>query len=91
MTSETTGEDFLYSGTLSLWGGAPADECTNNANYGCERTGNAQNILNPVKSARLRTVNSFSFKYGRVETRAKMPTGDWLWPGKSLDLQKFYS
>lgn len=56
--------------------------CTNNANYGCERTGNAQNILNPIKSARLRTVHSFSFTYGRVETRAKMPKGDWLWPGK---------
>jgi len=31
-------------------------------------------------SARLRTVNSFSFKYGRVEVTAKMPKGDWIWP-----------
>ena len=31
-------------------------------------------------SARLRTVNSFSFRYGRVEVRAKIPSGDWLWP-----------
>lgn len=54
--------------------------CTNNANYGCERTGTAENIINPIKSARLRTVNSFSFRYGRVEVRAKMPKGDWLWP-----------
>lgn len=25
-------------------------------------------------------MNSFSFKYGTVEFRAKMPAGDWLWP-----------
>jgi len=31
-------------------------------------------------SARLRTVNSFYFQYGRVEVRAKLPAGDWLWP-----------
>jgi beta-glucanase (GH16 family) len=35
-------------------------------------------------AARIRTVNSFSFKYGRVEVNAKMPTGDWLWPGKFI-------
>jgi len=29
---------------------------------------------------RIRTVNSFNFKYGRVDVEAKMPTGDWLWP-----------
>jgi beta-glucanase (GH16 family) len=25
-------------------------------------------------------VNSFAFKYGRVEVRAKLPKGDWIWP-----------
>lgn len=48
--------------------------------WGCERTGTPQNILNPIRSARIRTTNSFSFKYGKVEINAKMPTGDWLWP-----------
>lgn len=24
--------------------------------------------------------NSFSFKYGKLEIVAKLPTGDWLWP-----------
>lgn len=38
------------------------------------------NVLNPIKSARIRTVNSFAFKYGKVEVNAKMPSGDWLWP-----------
>jgi len=32
------------------------------------------------RSAKVRTAESFSFKYGRVEIRAKLPRGDWLWP-----------
>ena len=36
--------------------------------------------MNPVQSARLRTAETFAFKYGRVEVSAKMPKGDWLWP-----------
>ncbi|XP_049779843.1 beta-1,3-glucan-binding protein-like [Schistocerca cancellata] len=80
LTSDQYGEAFLSSGTIDLNGGSPADECTNPSFYGCSRTGTATNILNPVTSARLRTVNSFSFRYGRVEVRAKLPAGDWLWP-----------
>jgi len=37
-------------------------------------------VNNPIRSARIRTVNSFSFKYGRVEVKAKLPRGDWIWP-----------
>ncbi|CAH1105311.1 unnamed protein product [Psylliodes chrysocephalus] len=74
------GDSFLYSGTLDINGGSPADECTNPQWYGCSRTGNAVNIINPIKSARLRSLNSFAFKYGKMEVRAKVPTGDWLWP-----------
>ncbi|KAJ8930603.1 hypothetical protein NQ314_016573 [Rhamnusium bicolor] len=71
---------FLYHGTLSLIGGIPVDQCTNPQWYGCERTGKPDSVLNPIKSARIRTVDSFSFKYGRVDVRAKLPGGDWLWP-----------
>ncbi|XP_049865948.1 beta-1,3-glucan-binding protein-like isoform X2 [Pectinophora gossypiella] len=80
LTSDQFGEEFLSSGTLNIEGGAPADRCTNPINYGCERTGTPSHVLNPVKSARVRTVNSFNFRYGRVEVRAKLPAGDWLWP-----------
>ncbi|CAK8694096.1 unnamed protein product [Clavelina lepadiformis] len=80
LTADHYGESFLSSGTIDLWGGSPADFCTANAWWGCMRTGSASNYLNPVESARIRTVNSFAFKYGRVEIQAKMPTGDWLWP-----------
>lgn len=74
------GPGFVTSGTLNMDGGSPADECTNRAFFGCERIGSPANGLNPTMSARIRTVNSFSFRYGRVSVRAKMPTGDWLWP-----------
>lgn len=59
-----------------LW----SNRCTNAAHWGCERTGTADHPLNPVRSARLRTADSFAFKYGKVEVSAKMPAGDWLWP-----------
>ena len=69
--------------TLNVWGGSPADYCTQNQFYGCERRSafyDGGNYLNPIKSARLRTAESFSFKYGKVEVKAKLPVGDWLWP-----------
>lgn len=42
--------------------------------------GGGGNILNPIQSARLRLSRSFYSKFGRVEVRAKMPRGDWIWP-----------
>ena len=36
--------------------------------------------MNPIRAARIRSVESFSFKYGTVEINAKLPEGDWLWP-----------
>lgn len=47
---------------------------------GCKRTGSIAAVLNPIKSAAIKTSNSFSFKYGTLEIRAKIPTGDWLKP-----------
>jgi len=71
----------MKTGDINIWGGSPSDTCTSNAFYGCERNAAASgNVINPVRSARLRTVNSFSFQYGRVEISAKLPRGDWLWP-----------
>ena len=75
--------DKVWTGwfRLDAWGASPADLCTGNAFYGCVRTSGAGgNILNPIKSARIRTAESFSFTYGKVEVRAKLPRGDWLWP-----------
>jgi len=80
LTADTIGEDTMNGGSFNVWGGAPADECTSNAFWGCERSGGGGNIINPIQSARLRSVNSFSVNGGKVEIRAKLPRGDWLWP-----------
>ncbi|BFZ56765.1 hypothetical protein PYCC9005_003813 [Savitreella phatthalungensis] len=48
----------------------------------CIRTQNltTNSIIPPLRSARLSTRLSSNIKYGRVEVRAKLPIGDWLWP-----------
>lgn len=48
----------------------------------CSAVSNATSgqIINPVQSARISTRKTASIKYGKVEVRAKIPTGDWLWP-----------
>jgi len=74
-------EAFLSSGTLDFWGSeGQGDVCTGNGHNGCLRTGNGEQILPPVMSGRLRTMKSFGTRYGRIEVRAKMPKGEWLWP-----------
>ncbi|KAL9698638.1 hypothetical protein quinque_002079 [Culex quinquefasciatus] len=77
---EPGGEEYLKTGKLDINGGDPGNFCTNPAWDGCVRTGTPESILNPVKSARIRTAHSFNFKYGKLEIRAKLPTGDWMWP-----------
>lgn len=81
LTEDKIGQQFVRAGyTYELWGGSPADECTGNFFYGCSRASDGNHYINPVMSGKLTTVNSFSFTYGRVEVKAKLPRGDWLWP-----------
>ena len=82
LTVEWLGEWCLKSSScpVDLWGAEPSSSCTNNQLSGCLRTGNSTHYINPVTSGKLSTINSFSFTYGRVEVRAKLPKGDWLWP-----------
>lgn len=56
-------------------------DCTNDANWGCFRD---QGNIPPIASARLKTAHRFSFRYGRIEIRAKMSGGDWHWPGREV-------
>ena len=80
-TVDQYGDDTLQHGDVNIWGASPAEMCTGNAFYGCERNAGASgNVINPIKSARLRSYQGFSFKYGRLEIKAKLPKGDWLWP-----------
>lgn len=76
LTSDYYDEEFLTSGRIVI----PPNECTNAAFNGCDKQGTPDEIINPVRSARIHSLKSFSFKYGTLEARAKMPTGDWIWP-----------
>ncbi|EIW76065.1 glycoside hydrolase family 16 protein [Coniophora puteana RWD-64-598 SS2] len=55
-------------------GGAQGNACTAYSDSA------AGTVINPVMSARLNTRGKKSIAYGRVEVRAKLPQGDWLWP-----------
>jgi beta-glucanase (GH16 family) len=71
----TLTEDWLPGlGAWNMNGLTKESACTSAAFYGCER----QNA-NPISSARINS-RFFSFKTGRLEVRAKLPRGDWLWP-----------
>ena len=72
-TADLYGESFLTSGSVVI----PEGQCTNSEWYGCARQGTPDNIINPIRSSRMDTRNSFGFVYGEVEIRAKTPAGDW--------------
>lgn len=73
-TADVFGEDFLRSGLVRI----PLTECTDDRDWGCERQGGPDNIINPIRSAKITTINSFNFKFGILEIRAKLPGGDWV-------------
>jgi len=75
-TADIYGEAFLTSGRVVI----PPEVCTQEWHYGCDRTGTPDNIINPIRSALVSTIDSFAYKFGTLEIRAKMPVGDWLWP-----------
>ena len=80
LTGQPFGDAFMQNGELNLR--AMYGLCTNDMVGGCYRLGTYEEYGNipPVMSARLRSHHKFSFTFGRVEVRAKMPVGDWTWP-----------
>jgi beta-glucanase (GH16 family) len=56
--------------------------CTSDVWSNCVASTNTTNgtIIPPTKSARINTKLGASIKYGKVEVKAKVPQGDWLWP-----------
>jgi hypothetical protein len=83
LTSAVIGEGAVQgnpSTTIDLSSLEPAMQCTGPKFFGCSRTSTPDIYLNPIQSAAIRTAHSFSFKYGRMEVRAKLPRGDWIWP-----------
>ncbi|CAH2039319.1 unnamed protein product, partial [Iphiclides podalirius] len=51
----------------------------------CSREASGPLILPPIITAKVTTKNRFSFKYGRIEVRARMPLGNWLIPEIHLE------
>ncbi|KAI8908344.1 glucan binding protein-2 [Gorgonomyces haynaldii] len=76
-TSDNIGADKVLNGyTMDI----NAQGCNQPGFYGCSRSSNGANIINPIQSALLRSVNSHTLKFGKVEVRARVPKGDWIWP-----------
>ncbi|KAK9891864.1 hypothetical protein WA026_017352 [Henosepilachna vigintioctopunctata] len=46
----------------------------------CLQKSQAFLIKPPILSAQISTKNSFSFLYGKIEFKAKLPRGDWIYP-----------
>lgn len=42
-------------------------------------------VLPPIQSARLTTNLSHTIQFGKVEVKARMPTGDYIWPSIRLE------
>lgn len=58
--------------------------CTSEIDSECQRQGAGFYILPPVISGRINTKGKFEFLYGRVEVKAKLPHGDWVYPRKFI-------
>jgi len=67
--------DQMYHGRMDL--NSLYHACTQSSNWGCDRTA-VYDILNPVMSGKVTT--HAAMRYGRINVRAKIPRGDWLWP-----------
>lgn len=75
LLSNRFSSDFVSQGTLTL------DSCTGDIDkQGCHRQAAGLYILPPVISGRINTKGKFKFLFGRVEIRAKLPRGDWIYP-----------
>ncbi|KAJ4471512.1 concanavalin A-like lectin/glucanase [Lentinula aciculospora] len=78
LTSKDIGEDSIFDGFSYDLG----DDCTSDNNTACSVTSsqNTSSVIPPVQSAMISTNRTHSITYGRVQVRAKIPRGDWLWP-----------
>ncbi|KAL4233975.1 hypothetical protein ACF0H5_005630 [Mactra antiquata] len=64
----------LQHGTMDM--NAMYGYCTNSDRYGCVRQ--APPILPPIMSGKITSKETITF--GKVEVRARIPCGDWIWP-----------
>ncbi|KAE8748464.1 Gram-negative binding protein [Frankliniella occidentalis] len=64
LTADEFGEDLVKNGMLSY------PDCNKEP---CISQASADEIVLPVQSARISTWGKFSFRYGRLEVRARLP------------------
>ncbi|KIY45933.1 glycoside hydrolase family 16 protein [Fistulina hepatica ATCC 64428] len=81
----TLTSDVLSGGYSALFDGGSYDlgsSCSTSNTTACSVTADNSTgtVVNPVMSGRLTTRGLVSMQYGRIEVRAKLPRGDWLWP-----------
>ncbi|XP_063893086.1 beta-1,3-glucan-binding protein-like [Helicoverpa armigera] len=63
-----------------------SDRCTGKLDtLECKRDGAGIQLIPPVITGKITTRRTFSFKYGRVEIRAKLPAGKWILPEINLE------
>ncbi|KAF8631464.1 hypothetical protein AX15_002401 [Amanita polypyramis BW_CC] len=96
MTTSSSDNLFLQNSQLYIYptltsdsvpnvlngGNYTLSDCTTNNRTACAASSNAARgtVINPVMSARINTKGKKNVKYGKVEIKAKLPKGDWLWP-----------
>lgn len=75
---------YDLGGGVNGWGNGELQTYTNNSDNIIVEDGKlkitAKKVGNSYTSSRIKTENLFEFTYGRVEVRAKLPTGGGTWP-----------
>lgn len=72
--NSTTSSNSTTASNSTTSGGLSSNPCT------AVSSASSGTVINPVMSGRINTRGKKSIKYGKVEVRAKLPQGDWLWP-----------
>ncbi|KAI0339324.1 concanavalin A-like lectin/glucanase [Trametopsis cervina] len=86
LTSDEIGADAVLNGHTYKLANCNAGKNTfsiasNSSQGNCTAVSSAgKSAIPPVKSARISTKGHYSIAYGKVEVKAKLPRGDWLWP-----------
>ncbi|KAG7444283.1 concanavalin A-like lectin/glucanase [Guyanagaster necrorhizus] len=77
LTSDDIGTDSIFNGYTY-----DVSDCSTDNTTACSVTSDnsTKTVVNPVLSARINTKGKQTIAYGKVEVKAKLPRGDWLWP-----------
>jgi len=90
LTSDVIGDDPIYGGytwnltdctyNITRDQRTPFDQQMYYKACGAVSNQTSGEVISPIQSARLSTKLTTNITYGKVEVRAKIPRGDWIWP-----------